>query len=417
MKIHIAIIIMGFCFSLSPRANANESPDPIIISEPTPQEKSKDNTFPIIGFRPASNLFLNNKLIQGNGNFSSNDFFVSENIILKSWLTDNNFVQKISSLGIKKSDLTINELRKAGMNFSNFKWENIENDYKSVRRIGVGIDINSGELKTVDPNGVIGLTSLNIFDFSNRRKILIGDNNSYAIKVNYNNYNILNAYKKAKALSGSQISNPKVEWTTAIEQLKNKQYYNPIAMKTVAVQLGEATFGKLRIRNADEVGFQVDRRIENEYDIYLIEFTVTFYSVPKNVVAALSFRVDCSDVCIAWELAPIRIQSKSESTSTPSNPKTRNVVVGEFFQKSIIYENLNPEIVAYGLRESKFLWVLKGEAISAGSHTFVAAIGLPKGTKSFELERSVAMKTKRKILVEGGWASTSSKSQSVSLKP
>ena len=53
--------------------------------------------------------------------------------------------------------------------------------------------------------------------------------------------------------------------------------------------------------------------------------------------------------------------------------------VGEFFGKKVTYNVIRPTIIAYGKGENVVSWSLHDEAVSAGSHNFVAIVGVPKG--------------------------------------
>lgn len=231
---------------------------------------------------------------------------------------------------------------------------------------------------------------------------------------------IYKTYTAAAKYQDYPLSNTTAEWVTPSGLVKKAGVQYPIDLqKALMVDLGNATFGKLRIQSAKEAGFTVDERLAKNNDIYLFKVAVTLYDLPSGSVDELSFRVDCSNVCTAWELAPMRVVVIDEKTKTANTPtiKIEGVEIGEFFRVSVVSKNLRPQIIAYGLQEDRFSWSLKDEAIGSGSFTFAAALGVPKGTKSFTIQRSVAVKTAGNFITEGGWASTENMSETLQLRP
>ena len=61
------------------------------------------------------------------------------------------------------------------------------------------------------------------------------------------------------------------------------------------------------------------------------------------------------------------------------------------------YTYLKPIVEAFGLRESRFSWTLRDQAVRAGSHKFVAIIGVPKGKEGTEIAMSAHMKSEYKF--------------------
>jgi hypothetical protein len=71
-----------------------------------------------------------------------------------------------------------------------------------------------------------------------------------------------------------------------------------------------------------------------------------------------------------------------------------------FFNQSVSYTYLKPVIAAYGLRENKFSWTIRGEALRAGSHKFVAVVGVPKHSEGVGLAMSAHVRLKKNWLGE-----------------
>jgi hypothetical protein len=188
--------------------------------------------------------------------------------------------------------------------------------------------------------------------------------------------------------------------------------------KSLQFALGDASFGASRVRSSREARFNVDQQISRENDVYLIEFAFTLYDLPVEQLDEISFRLACPDVCRAWELAPLRVGREESKQITIKTPEisVNGFSVGEFFGQTIAYKVLKPQIVAYGVREDEFSWSLKEDAMSTGSFIFLAAVGVPKGTKNLEIKKYIVARTKESILAEGRIVSTDPIVEKIDLK-
>lgn len=398
---------------------SGESTNVIVIEEPQLVKKEIGTSLPIVGFRSVSSSFVARKFVEKQGDELEEGVFIPESLIVKAWLKDKKFAEAVNAKDV--SEITIEKLKASGIDVSKFEWTPIKNDLASVQ--GIVLDekdtfIGAGK---VDSSAIIAMTSAGMFDLTNKYETVFEKPTAYAVgfKAEYSR-DIFKTYEVAAKFQDFPLSDPTTNWAAASKLIKAASAQYPIDFeKALTVELGNATFGKLRIQSAREAGFEVDSRIAKKNDIYLVEFAVTLYDLPTGSIDELSFRVDCVNVCIAWELAPMRVVVADENTTTVNTPSVtfKDVTVGEFFKKTVTYKTLRPQIIAFGLREDSFSWSLKDAAIGTGSYVFLAALGVPKGTKNFTVQRSIAVKTTDGFVTEGGWASTDKMAESVSLVP
>lgn len=147
-----------------------------------------------------------------------------------------------------------------------------------------------------------------------------------------------------------------------------------------------------------------------------MEFSFSLYDLPSDFLKELSFRISCSS-CTAWEIAPLKLMKSDFVTDKMNTPviSINGLSVGQFFERTIKYETLRPQIVAYGLREDSFSWSLQDEALGMGSYVFVAALGVKKGAKEVTIQKSVAIRTKNDWLTETQYATTEILLESIDL--
>jgi hypothetical protein len=398
---------------------SDESTGAIVIDEPQLVKKELGTSLPIVGFRSVSSSFVARKFVEKQGDELEEGVFIPESLMVKAWLKDEKFAAAVDAKDV--SEITIEKLMASGIDVSKFEWTPIKNNLASVQ--GMVLDekdtFNGGG--KVDSSAIIAMTSAGMFDLTNKYETVFEKPNVYAVgfKAEYSK-DIFKTYEEAAKFQDFPLSNPGTNWTAASKLINYASARYPIDVeKALTVELGNATFGKLRIQSAREAGFEVDGRIAKKNDIYLVEFAVTLYDLPTDSIDELSFRVDCVNVCTAWELAPMRVVVADENTTTLNTPSVtfKDITVGEFFKKTVTYKTLRPQIIAFGLREDRFSWSLKDAAIGTGSYIFLAALGVPRGTKSFDIQRSIAVKTTDGFVTEGGWASTDKMVESVSLAP
>jgi hypothetical protein len=412
------IAFLAVLVSSTVAAKAEQTAPVILLEEAVSIDRNSAPTLPIVGFRSASSSFITRKFIEKPGNPLEEEFFVPESVLVKAWMQDSKFAEVVKATG--SSPNSIEQIRANGIDVEKFDWAPIENNSASVKAIVIDGKSEFSDVNKVDSAAIIAMTSAGLLDLSHKYNTVYDSKDQFALGFSPKySKEIFNTYTAAAKYQGYPLSNTTAEWVTPNEVFKSAGAQYPFDLKkALTVDLGNATFGKSRIQSAKEAGFKVDERIAKSNDIYLFKFAVTLHDLPSGSVDEISFRVDCSDVCTAWELAPMRVTVVDEKTKSLNTPtvKIEGVEIGEFFRVSIVSKNLRPQIIAYGLQEDRFSWSLRDEAIGSGSFIFAAALGVPKGTKNFTLQRSVAVKTVGAWVTEGNWASTENMSETLQLR-
>ena len=386
-------------------ARSDDTSSPIVVEDPQPLQKLSRSTLPIVGFRAASSSFVDRKFVEKPGDIFEEAIFVPEKVVVKAWLQDKKFADLFYAKNL--SALSIDEIKNSGIDISKFEWTPIEHNYASVQPMLISAVGAANDVSKIDSSLIIAMTSEGLLDLSNKYATVLGEQGAYAIGFNKAYAKgIFETYEVAAKYQYYPLSDPKVDWTVPGKLMEVASAQFPIVdfKKTLTFEVGNATFGELRVQSAREAGFQVDKRIAKANDVYLVEFAVTLYDLPTSDIDEVSFRVDCAKICTAWELAPMRVVAVDENTTSVNTPAVtfKDLTVGEFFKKTVTFKTLRPQIIAFGLREDKFSWSLKEDAVSTGSYVFLAALGVPKGTKNFEVRRSIAVRASDGLITEGG---------------
>jgi hypothetical protein len=402
---------------------AEDRLDAIVIDEPSPLARTADNTLPLIGFRSAFPVLLDRRLVDKPGDVSEEAYFVPETVLIKAWMQDAKFSAAVASVSkaAPTASASIKQLKEAGIEIEKFEWLPIGGDASSIRPIsfeGTKVIANEGK---IDSSAIIAMTAAGMIDLTKTYDAGYSKDQIKAVGFDAKFSNdVFKTYAGASSLSGQSFSSPTYDWgkTKNLVELANIEY--PIDVrKTLTFNLGNVTFGRPRLVTAKEAQFKLDKTLAASSDVYFAKFAFTAYDIPEKSIEELSFRISCGKACVAWELAPLRVMAGEEKEDTLKTPtiSIKGVEVGEMFSRTIKYTTLRPQILAYGVQEDQFSWSIKDAAIENGSHVFVAAIGVPKGTKEIRFERSIAAKTAVGWLSEGGWVSTATASEMVQLKP
>jgi hypothetical protein len=148
--------------------------------------------------------------------------------------------------------------------------------------------------------------------------------------------------------------------------------------------------------------------ISRKYDVYWVEFQLTLRNLEDDYVRLVSFHVFLPEDSTALDLIPWRFGVEATVTETTGSPPItiKDVTVGEFCKKTVAYTMLRPTIVATGLREHRFSWVLTEEAASTGSHLFVGLLGVPKSQCRISAGLAVDAETTDWLGLQGDVAGT-----------
>jgi len=131
--------------------------------------------------------------------------------------------------------------------------------------------------------------------------------------------------------------------------------------------------------------------------------------------------VSAPDSITALELIPIRFgtaQTVKTETKTPDikvETPSGSISLGEFYGTTVEYKTLRPSVLADGLQQSKFGWILLDEMIDQGTKRFAAIIGIPKGTKKITVQLVATLKTNALFGLKNNVASTQPQLAEISL--
>ncbi len=170
--------------------------------------------------------------------------------------------------------------------------------------------------------------------------------------------------------------------------------------KALLRNMGEITFGWPVVYTAKEMKLILPASVELKFDTYWLELSATFRDLSARNLEELAINFAVPDGSLALELVPTVVALpiiKEKKIRTPDigvEIRGVKVTVGEFFSRTVSYTYLKPIVEAFGLRESRFSWTLRDQAVRAGSHKFVVIIGVPKGKDGTEIAMSAHIKSK-----------------------
>ena len=201
---------------------------------------------------------------------------------------------------------------------------------------------------------------------------------------------------------------------TFAELLNYIRRYDSLS-KSLLAQIGNITFGLPVPIESVALGLSVPEFIERNFDVYWLEFSVTYRDMEDDNLREMVFNVSFPKEYVALELIPIRFGPKISVSEEASSPELtvkvagNEISVGEFYGRRVTYDVIRPTIVAYGKGENSISWIMREEAISGGSHTFVAIVGIPNGADSIDVAMNAHVKTDRLFGIEGDIAGTEAK--------
>ena len=192
--------------------------------------------------------------------------------------------------------------------------------------------------------------------------------------------------------------------------------------RSLLYKLGEISFGMPLVQTAREMALIVPGSIASRFDVYWVELAITFRCFDAGELEEMSFNVGLPADHVALELIPLRYGPQIETQVDTRSPEIGarvggvNVTIGEFFRKTVGYSHIKPTVTAAGLREDRFSWTLRDEAIALGSHKFIVVIGVQRGADAVELSMSAHVKTDPSLFFAGNVAGTDVKVINVRLR-
>ncbi len=410
----VALIMLVGTLSVADVATAQDELGPLIIDPTNYRPDPGDTVLPLVGIRANSEIVLSSKL--GATPDKDGVGLIPESVIVASLLKDATFAKVISDANLPPKEVTIEQIKSAGINLDD-ALSLSGNDFKSIEPESVEIGTYSGTA-SFDATAVKNLAAIGAIDFSKGKTLTLGGEPLKVYPFDAEYWSELEpTYEGAQRAKKFQIWQNRDEWQSPFRMIYASSKYPFGGLKdALVVEFGKVTFGKPLVKTGREAGFKVQRAIAEEYDVYLVEFAITFYDIPVTELEELSYRLSLQEDCIAFELAPLRLTAEENITQTVQTPEITigPLTLGQFFERQVVFKNIRPQVIAYGLREDSFSWSLTNDAVVPGSHIFVAALGIPKGRKEFSLRQSVGAKTKHgiktaglvPIYVEGDWLTT-----------
>jgi hypothetical protein len=174
--------------------------------------------------------------------------------------------------------------------------------------------------------------------------------------------------------------------------------------------IGDITFGEPIIYTAAEKKLEIPSSISERYDVYWIELSASFRGIEDSDITELAVNFAFPEGGVALELIPLQygpeveVQEKQAIPGVEVSIKGLRAAIGEAFNRIVAFTYIKPTIVAVGLRERQFSWLLRGEAVTIGSHRFVVVAGVPKGEVGIDFAMSGHVRLRKGIL-EGLFAS------------
>jgi hypothetical protein len=185
--------------------------------------------------------------------------------------------------------------------------------------------------------------------------------------------------------------------------------------------LTKVSFGKPLAYSYKEKNLLIEPSLLKKYDVYWIDFAVSDADLSNSVADEFSFMVNAPDSTIALELVPTRYGIEEVTTKELKSPDIKvetpagAISLGTVYGQTVEYRHLKPTIVATGLQENRFGWILKDEMIDQGTKRFSVIIGVEKNSKSITVEIVSTAKTKGSWVTQDQVAATEPKMFEISL--
>jgi hypothetical protein len=182
----------------------------------------------------------------------------------------------------------------------------------------------------------------------------------------------------------------------------------PALLNAAKIVFAPVSFGETFSYSAQEKGMEIPRSIRTKYDVYWVEFAVSLKDVEKGSLTEVSYNVFLPADTIALDLIPRRFGREASVVEKANTPEITigQISLGEVYGRTIAYTTLKPTIVATGLRENQFSWILTDDAVATGSYLFVGILAVPKGRKCENAGFAVSAKAADWFGLQGDVAST-----------
>ena len=262
----------------------------------------------------------------------------------------------------------------------------VSNDPSRIKFWNAAVVLNMVATKVIDTQNI------NHIEFEGKRIAYFKINQIYKAPL-------VNIYTILPDIWDYKVQSIPLRLAKLRDDVKN---YNELE-KSLLRNMGEITFGWPIVYTAKEMNLILPHSVTRRYDVYWLEFSTTFRELSASNLTELAINFALPDGSLALELVPIFVGlpiSTEKKIRTPDigvGFRGAMVTVGEVFSRTVSYTYLKPIVEAFGLRQNRFSWTMKDEAVRAGSHKFVAVIGVPKGKDGTEIAMSAHIKSKYKF--------------------
>jgi hypothetical protein len=255
--------------------------------------------------------------------------------------------------------------------------------------------------KIWDATSLINMMVTGVIDVNNVYQFELEGKTLEAVKFEpHYAFRIAEVYKRLSLIGHQPMAELGFQFAALRDEVKQ---YNSLE-QSILLNVGDITFGRPTVYTSREKDLALPQSINRDFDVYWIDLAATFRDMDPADIDEMAINFATPEGTEAFELLPLVVSREFTVTKEMSAPKIwvevggATVTLGEVFKKTIEYISLKPSVVAYGLGERRFSWVIRDDAIRAGSHRFVAIVGVPKGSPEVEIAMSGHVRLKKGFL-------------------
>lgn len=215
-------------------------------------------------------------------------------------------------------------------------------------------------------------------------------------------WDFYHAYRKLKNIPNFKAQMKHIEFASVRKDLSKYPYLD----RNSKLSIANISYGRPIIYTAEEKGLRLPYSLSRDSDVYWVEFAISLHTPTANSFDEIVFNVRMLKAAIALDLLPWeygvrkKIKEKTALPSVKFKLSGLMIEIGEFYRRSVAFEMLKPVIIATGLQENRFSWILRDEAVDVGSKRFVAIISVPKTVIKLPIVMNVSATTKS-LLFQG----------------
>jgi hypothetical protein len=339
---------------------------------------------PVIAIRPIADI---SPVVAAN----LSDFHISKTLIINSAKQFPEITDTAAALGYDLDSVTFDQLREV-IDRSGYRNKYLyrPGQFTTYSSNVVTSDISS-DWRYWDATTITNFVSTGVINTSDVTLRRYGDKNIETVRLNKDYAPILSHLYEYLGMARSQPIPNVAPWLVSLQD--DVRQYTPL-QESLLQSIGEITFGIPIVYSASEKGLAIPESLRKKYDVYWVDFAVTFRGMNPKGLAEMVVNYALPEGSVAIEIVPLEYgvdESHQESVNAPDvgiDYGGAKITVGEFFKTTVSYKYLRPTVIGYGLGQRTFSWQLEDEAIRSGSHRFAAIIGVPKNTHEVDIAMS-----------------------------